>query len=119
MSEAGFRDLQRRVGDLVEEALSGVDLSEMAPPDIDETERVMIYVHREIGPPRGLRVMPEAIVRLINSMVLQALLLRDVRAGRDPSDRITSDHRRRLADYLSEVTARRQDEKERGGPPAP
>lgn len=120
MSEAELRDLQRSVDELVEEALSArVNLNAMAPPhiDIDETERVTIYVLRQIGPPRGLRVMPEPQARLISSMVLQELQRRDVLAGRDPSDRITDDHRRWLAGYLSEVTAGWQDDQERGSPP--
>jgi hypothetical protein len=107
-------DLRSRVDELVAKALSDeVDLDAIEPsPDIDETERVMVYVQGELGTLWGTS---EAHWKTVTSMVLNELQRLDIMDSRDPAERLTG-NRRWLADWLPEITADRQDDKESGGP---
>jgi hypothetical protein len=99
-------DLQGKVGEFVTEALSGeVDLTVPShlPFDLDETDLVTLYVQRELGR-GGVEDPSEDRHQLVSALVLRELQRRDVVSGRDPSIRVaTSDHRRWLAQWLSEI----------------
>jgi hypothetical protein len=99
-------DVQRQVQELVAEALSGdVDLAAPAhlPFDLDETDLVTLHVQRELDP-GGVEGLSEDWHQLVSALVLRELQRHDVALGRDPSIRVaTSDHRRWLAQWLSEI----------------
>jgi hypothetical protein len=99
-------DLQRKVDELVTVALSGeVDLTAPShlPFDLDETDLVTLFVQRELDRD-DVDDLSGDRHQLVSALVLRELQRRDATSGRDPSTRVaTSDHRRWLTRWLSEI----------------
>ena len=106
-----FRQRQQDVRELVGEALSidpqqlDAEIAQPIGATLDGTDKVFIYVSRQMGAKRRGNGISEVDEKLNTGLALIELRRRDDLGVQDPDDRLTDGYRRWLLKWASEQVA--------------